>query len=178
MTVHRDHAAATTPDAIAARIRIVRGSRVLFDEDLAQLYGVTTKAVVQAVRRNLDRFPPDFAFLVTRKEVTNLRSQSVTSSWGGRRHPPLAFTEQGVAMLSSVLRSARAVRVNVAIMRAFVRIRGLFLEHADLARRVGELEQQVGHHDERIAAIFTAIRQLLQPERPSTKPRIGFERDV
>jgi hypothetical protein len=126
--MHRNEAAAAVvAERVAARIRLVRGHRVLLDEDLAQLYGVTTKALNQAVARNSDRFPPDFAFVLVTKEVAILRSQIVTSSgeaaatpqWGGRRYLPMAFTEQGVAMLSSVLRSAAAARVNVAIAASY-----------------------------------------------------------
>ncbi|MBM4060443.1 MAG: ORF6N domain-containing protein [Planctomycetes bacterium] len=178
MTIHREHRHETpTPETIGSRIRIVRGQRVLLDEDLARLYGVRTKAINQAVARNPDRFPPDFVFPIASNEVAILKSQSVTSSWGGRRKPALAFTEQGVAMLSSVLRSARACRVNVAIMRAFVRLRALLADHQELAAKVAELERKSDLHDERIAAVFEAIRQLLQPPGPPDPPdRIGFHR--
>jgi hypothetical protein len=179
MTVHRQHRhpASLAPDEIAARIRIVRGQRVLLDEDLGRLYGVLTKAINQAVARNPERFPSDFTFLLTQQELAILKSQFVTSSWGGRRKPSLAFTEQGVAMLSSVLKSPRAAEVNVAIMRAFVRLRRLLVDHSELAARVAELEKGFASHDERIAAVFEAIRQLLQtpPETPPTE-RIGFTR--
>ena len=177
MTVHREHRRGDPPltsETIASCIRNVRGQRVLLDEDLARLYGVPTKAINQAVARNPERFPGDFVLLLDRKEVANLRSQSVTSSWGGRRYSAFAFTEQGVAMLSSVLRSARAIEVNVAIMRAFVRLRRLLVDHAELARSA-DLEQKFEQHDASIAAVFEAIRQLLQPEPPPTlRSRIGF----
>ncbi len=179
MTVHRQHPTPPTlaPDQIATAIRIVRGQRVLLDEDLGRLYGVPTKAINQAVARNPDRFPGDFAFSLQPQEVGNLKSQTVTSSWGGRRKPALAFTEQGVAMLSSVLRSPKAVRANVAIMRAFVRLRQLLVDHAELAARVAELERKFTDHDERIAAVFEAIRQLLLPvPADSAQERIGFRR--
>ena len=180
MTVHREHRREDPPltaEAIASCIRIVRGQRVLLDEDLARLYGVPTKAINQAVARNPGRFPPDFLLRLAPKEVANLKSQTVTSSWGGRRKATLGFTEQGVAMLSSVLRSPRAIVVNVAIMRAFVHLRRLLVEHAELARKLEELERMVEQHDESIAAVFEAIRQLLRPEMPSSTNRIGFTRD-
>ncbi|HZN38749.1 MAG TPA: ORF6N domain-containing protein [Planctomycetota bacterium] len=178
MTIHRQHRRSVplSADAIGARIRIVRGQRVLLDEDLGRLYGVPTGGINQAVARNPARFPSDFAFPLTRQELVNLKSQTVISSWGGRRATVVAFTEQGVAMLSSVLRSPRAAEVNVAIMRAFVRLRRLLVDHAELAHRVAELEKKHASHDERIAAVFEAIRLLLQPLPPTTGERIGFNR--
>jgi hypothetical protein len=142
----------------------------MLDESLADLYGVDTKVLNQAVRRNRERFPEDFAFQLTAEEFDDLRSQVVTSRWGGRRYPPNAFIEQGVAMLSSVLRSQRAVQVNIEIMRAFVRLRELLATHADLARRLDELEQR---YDAQFKAVFDAIRQLMAPPA-SPKRRIGF----
>jgi hypothetical protein len=157
--------------AIESRIHTVRGARVMLSTDLAALYGVAPKALVQAVQRNRGRFPKDFLFQLTAAEQRNLKSQSVTSSWGGaRRARPYAFTEQGVAMLSSVLRSGRAVRVNVEIMRAFVRLRRVAVSVEDLARKLDELEQR---YDARFRSVFTAIRQLMQPAVPP-RPRIGF----
>ena len=136
-------AATVAPVTIAARIHLIRGLRVMLDSDLAELYGVRTKVLNQAVSRNAARFPADFAFQLSAAEVTNLRSQLVTSSaHGGPRYSPRAFTEQGVAMLSSVLRSSRAIDVNVAIMRAFVHLREMLTSHAHLARRIDELEQR------------------------------------
>ncbi|CAG1006153.1 hypothetical protein PHYC_03292 [Phycisphaerales bacterium] len=160
-------------------IRIVRGQRVILDMDIAALYGVTTSALNQAVRRNRPRFPGDFCFRLSRSEAADLKSQTVTSSasrsgWGGRRRSyPLAFTEQGVAMLSSVLRSPRAVRVNIEIMRAFVRLRRMLGEHADLKRRLEELEAK---YDGQFALVFQAIRDLMSPpeEDESARTPIGF----
>jgi len=171
MTIHRQHRRSVplSPDAIGARIRIVRGQRVLLDEDLGELYGVPTRGINQAVARNPGRFPSDFAFPLTRQELVSLKSQTVISSWGGRRATVVAFTEQGVAMLSNVLRSPRAAEVNVAIMRAFVRLRQMLVDHAELASMVAELEENIASHDERIAAVFEAIRQLLQPP-PTDRP--------
>ncbi|MGH8707739.1 MAG: ORF6N domain-containing protein [Burkholderiales bacterium] len=160
---------------LAERIHTVRGHKVMLDADLADLYGVPTKALVQAVKRNLERFPPDFVFQLTYQEVARLRSQIVTSNApppgrGGRRTAPFAFTEQGVAMLSSVLKSERAVRVNVEIMRAFVRLRALIARDRELARRLDDLESR---YDRQFKVVFDAIRELMTPP-PTPKRRIGF----
>jgi hypothetical protein len=162
-------------ERIEQAILLMRGQKVMLDADLALLYGVETGHLVRAVKRNADRFPEDFAFQLTRKEFTDLKCQTgiSSSSWGGRRKLPWAFTEQGVAMRSSVLRSPRAVRVNVEIMRTFVRLRQLLVSHADLARRLDELERKFREHDEQFVIVFDAIRQLLQP--PKTPPsEIGY----
>jgi hypothetical protein len=143
---------------------------VILGPDLA-IYGVATKVLAQAVSRNRDRFPPDFMFQVTAEEWANLRSQIVTSSWCGHRWRPYAFTEQGVAMLSSVLRSPRAVAVNVEIMRAFVRLRRLMIEHADLAARLDRLERE---YDSKFKVVFDAIRQLMVDPDSSSPKRVGF----
>jgi hypothetical protein len=158
---------------IEQSIVFVRGEKVILDHVLAAMYGVTTGALVQAVRRNASRFPDDFMYQLSEQEVTNLKSQFVISSWGGRRHRPYAFTEQGVAMLSSVLRSKRAVVVNVEIMRAFVRLRRLLISHADLARKLEELEQK---YDAQFRVVFDAIRELMTPAAVPGKRRIGFKR--
>jgi hypothetical protein len=148
----------------------VRGHRVMLDADLAALYGVETKALVRAVKRNADRFPEDFMFQLNPPEFDNLRCQiGTSSSWGGRRHAPYAFTEQGVAMLSSV----RAVQVNVEIMRTFVRLRRILAENAGLAQRLDELEKK---YDVQFKVVFDAIRGLMQPPEPKKK-RIGFITD-
>ncbi len=158
---------------IARCLLVLRGERVILDADLAGLYGVATKALIQAVRRNAARFPEDFAFQLSPEEIAGLRSQSVTSSsgWGGRRYPPLAFTEQGVAMLSSVLRSPRAVLVNIEIMRTFVRLRRLLISHADLARKLTRLEQK---YDAQFRVVFDAIRALMEPVADEDPPVVGF----
>ncbi len=156
---------------VETKILMLRGQKVLLSTDLAELYGVLPKALVQAVKRNAERFPSDFMFQLTDDEFANLKSQTVTSSWGGRRRAtPYAFTEQGVAMLSTVLRSRRAVLVNIEIMRTFVRLRQLMAGNADLARKLAELE---GRYDRQFKVVFDAIRELMQPP---TKPRrpIGF----
>ena len=164
------------PLALDTRIHTVRGHKVMLDTDLAELYGVPTKVLVQAVKRNPARFPPDFMFPITEQEVANLRSQIVTSSltsrnWGGRRTAPYAFTEQGVAMLSSVLKSDRAVQVNVEIMRAFVRLRDLVGQNREMARRLNDLESK---YDRQFKVVFDAIRELMTPPAPPPKRRIGF----
>ena len=158
---------------VAQSIRHLRGEKVLLDSDLARLYGVTTSNLNKAVSRNRGRFPADFMFRLTAEEARNLRFQFGISSWGGRRAFPYAFTEQGVAMLSSVLHSERAVKVNIAIMRAFVRLRQTLETNRELAQKFSELEKRVGKHDEEIAAILEAIRQLMaSPEKP--RREIGF----
>ena len=156
---------------LASRIYLVRGVRVMLSFDLAELYGVKPKVLVQAVRRNRQRFPKDFLFAMTLRELSNLKSQIVTSSWGGVRKPPYAFTEQGVAMLSSVLRSRRAIRVNVAIMRAFVRVRALLDQHKELSRRIDELEKR---YDGNFEALYRAIKRLAGEPAEAPRPRIGF----
>lgn len=160
-------------ELIDRRIYLLRGHRVMLDADLAALYGVPTKAVNRAVKRNPARFPEDFMFQLTAGEVKNLRLQTGASSWGGRRYLPYAFTQEGIAMLSSVLRGERAIQVNIVIMRAFVRFRRMLATHKDLARKLKELERKYSGHDEQIQAIFEALQELIEPPaRP--RRRIGF----
>jgi hypothetical protein len=157
---------------IERSIRFIRDDKVILDEDLAELYGVETKKLIQAVKRNINRFPADFMFQLTNQEFKDLKSQFATSSqWGGRRTPPYAFSEQGVAMLSSVLNSPRAVKVNIEIMRTFVRLRRMLATHADLAQKLERLEQK---YDAQFKIVFDAIRQLMQPEA-GDKEKIGFK---
>jgi hypothetical protein len=159
------------PENVARLVFFVRGEKVMLDADLAQLYGVTTGNLNKAVKRNQARFPGDFMFQLTDKETESLIFQSGRSKGrGGRRHRPYAFTEQGVAMLSSVLNSERAVQVNIAIMRTFVQLRRLMDSNADLARKIESLEKK---YDEKFAAVFAAIKQLIAPTEPAKK-RIGF----
>ena len=160
-------------ERIARAILVIRREKVMLDSDLAALYGVTTGNLNKAVKRNAERFPTDFMFQLDAEEVANLKFQFGISSWGGRRRLPYAFTEQGVAMLSSVLNSERAVKVNIAIMRAFVKLRQTLESNRELAEKFSELERRVGVHDDEIAAILEAIRQLMAPPE---KPRreIGF----
>ena len=158
-------------EIVISKIAIVRGQRVMFSPDLAELYGVETKVLMQAVRRNIDRFPQDFLFQLTDQEFTNLRSQIVTSSWGGTRYLPYAFTEQGVAMLSSVLRSPRAVAVNIEIMRAFVRMRALIDTNRELAKKLAALEAK---YDKQLKVVFQAIYDLMDEGEKKPKRKIGF----
>ena len=153
------------------RILLIRRQRVMLSDDLAALYGVETKALNRAVKRNAERFPADFMFQLTAEEAEDLKCQFGTSSWGGSRVSPYAFTEQGVAMLSSVLRSRRAVQVNIAIVRGFVRLREMLLTNAELARKLADLEQK---YDSQFKAVFDAIRQLMAPPPAPPKPEIGF----
>ncbi len=158
---------------IEMRILLLRGHRVMLDTHLAELYAVETRELNKAVKRNLERFPEDFMFQLTYQEVRNLKFQFGTSSWGGTRKLPRAFTEQGVAMLSSVLRSQRAVQVNIEIMRAFVRLREMIGSSKELAKRLDELEKK---YDSKFKVVFDAIRQLMAPHEPP-RPRIGFRRE-
>lgn len=174
--------------SITGHIRLIREQKVLLDTDLAQLYGVTTGSLVQAVKRNIDRFPADFMFQLDADEWSALRSQSVISNGGrgGRRYAPYVFTEQGVAMLSSVLGSAQAIAVNIEIMRAFVRLREVIVSNKELALRLDDLENKAElmslktdtfEHNTRVQLkqIFDAIRELMAPSAPAAKPRpIGF----
>ncbi len=169
-------------EIIQQKIFLIRGHKVMLDKDLAQLYGVTTGNLNKAVNRNLNRFPDDFMFRLTKEEfknlifhfgTSNLKSQNVISSWGGTRKLPRAFTEQGVSMLSSVLRSKRAILVNIAIMRTFVKLREILSTHKELAHKLSQLERKIERHDEEIKTIFDAIRQLMAPpEKP--RRQIGF----
>ena len=175
---------------IGSRILVIRQHRVMLDSDLAALYGVQTKVLVQAVKRNLDRFPSDFMFQLDKQEFIDLRSQSVTSSsgHGGRRTAPYAFTEQGIAMLSSVLNSPRAIAVNIEIMRAFVQMRALASTHSELAQRLSELEQKTellslkqdtfsANTRAQLKQVFDALRHLMTPPPESPKRPIGFVQD-
>jgi len=159
---------------IEKKIMLIRGLKVMLDSDLAALYGVTTFNLNKAVKRNLDRFPDDFMFQLDQQEVANLIFQNGISKagHGGRRYSPYAFTEQGVAMLSSVLRSPRAVKVNIEIMRAFVRIRQWLASNAELARKLAELEKK---YDTQFKIVFDAIRQLMMPPPDPPRKRIGFD---
>ena len=158
-------------ERIQQQIFLLRGQKVMLSNDLAALYGVEAKALNRAVKRNIGRFPDDFMFQLNDEEWTNLKCQIGTSSWGGTRVAPYAFTEQGVAMLSSVLRSPRAVHVNIAIMRAFVRLREMLLTNVELARKLADQERK---YDSQFKAVFDAIRQLMAPPPAPPKPEIGF----
>jgi hypothetical protein len=163
-------------DQIQARIVILRGHRVLLDRDLALFYGVSTKALNQAVKRNEDRFPVDFRFILIHEEVANLKSQTVTSSdgHGGVRKPPSAFTEHGILMAATVLNSPRAVQMSIAIVRVFAALRQMVMAQKELSEKLAELDARVGAHDEQLAEIVGAIRQLLTPLEPEHNRKIGF----
>ncbi|MBI3332477.1 MAG: ORF6N domain-containing protein [Candidatus Omnitrophica bacterium] len=163
-------------DRIGRQIYLIRGHKVMLDSDLAELYGIPTFRLNEQVRRNTKRFPPDFMFQLTARESKSLRSQFAISKKrgrGGRRYAPLVFTEQGVAMLSSVLNSERAIQVNIVIMRVFVKLKQVFATHRPLARKLAELEHRLEGHDQEIRSLFEAIRELMKP--PETpRRRIGF----
>ena len=160
--------------AIESRIHLIRGHKVMLDADLAELYGVATKNLNKAFQRNRERFPDDFMYQLTRQEFANLRFQFGTSSFhGGRRHMPYAFTQEGIAMLSSVLRSPRAVAVNIEIMRAFIRMRGMLLSVDELARKVEALERKAVANDQNMEEVFAALKELMTPPEPPRR-EIGF----
>jgi hypothetical protein len=166
-----DKRSVVTVERIEAQIFMIRGQKVMLSTHLAELYEVEVRALVQAVKRNIERFPEDFMFQLNAEEFANLKSQIVISSWGGSRAAPYAFTEHGVAMLSSVLRSDRAIHVNVEIMRAFVRLRQMLASNADLARKLATLEKK---YDAQFKIVFDAIRELMTPPDPKKKRPIGF----
>jgi hypothetical protein len=161
-------------ESIFNKIVLLRDQKVLLDSDLAELYGVPTKVLKQAVRRNLDRFPDDFMFELSAKEWQDLRSQIVTSSWGGKRYTPFAFTEQGVAMLSSVLGSPKAIAVNIQIMRVFVKMRQLITSYKGLLEKIEKLEANDSEKNKHIKNIYNIIKELLEPALKKRKP-IGFK---
>jgi hypothetical protein len=158
-------------------IYMIRGQKVLLDFDLAQLYEVKTKALKQAVRRNIDRFPEDFMFQLTKEELEIWRSQIATSNPGakmGLRHSPMAFTEQGIAMLSSVLKSSRAIKVNIAIMRVFVQLRQLSSQYEELAKLLDKIDKKTLKNSEDIKIIIKALNEIMSPKSPPEKRHIGF----
>ena len=157
-------------ERITSKIYLIRGQKVMLDRSLAELYGVKTKVLKQAVKRNIGRFPKDFMFELTKLEFDNLRSQIVTSSWGGTRYSPMAFTEQGVAMLSSVLNSDRAIKVNIQIIRAFTQLRQMLSTHKDLKKKIETMEKK---YDQQFQIVFEAIKQLLEADAKPRK-KIGF----
>ena len=163
-------------ERIMDKIFLIRGQKVMLDRDLAELYGLDTKVLKQQVRRNLDRFPADFMFELTENEFTILRSQIVTSSWGGIRYLPMVFTEQGVAMLSSVLNSKKAIAVNIQIMRIFTRVRQMLSDTLSLKLEIEEIKQKVQNQDKNIELVFSYLDELItkQDEQPPRK-RIGYK---
>jgi len=171
MTIKAGEGAIVAHEIIETKILIVRGKRVMLDSDLAALYGVETKYLVRQVQRNIDRFPDDFMFFLKGQEVVNLRCQFGTSRWGGRRTVPYVFTEQGVAMLSSVLGSKQAIHVNIQIMRTFTRLREMLASNDDLRRKIEAMEAK---YDQQFEVVFDAIKQLLTPPSEEPKRKIGF----
>ena len=169
--------AGLSPQALAGRILVIRGQRVLLDSDLAQLYGVETKRFNEQVGRNPGRFPSDFMFRLTQEEFDSLRSQIATSNRGGRRYLPMVFTEHGAIMAASVLNSDRAVEMSVYVVRAFVQLRELLVGHKALADKLAELERRVTHHDNALAEVIAAIRALMAQPKPASRP-IGFTADL
>jgi len=160
-------------EVIENKIHVIRGKKVMLDRDLAELYGVTTGNLNKAMKRNIARFPDDFMFQLTLEETKNLMFQIGRSSWGGTRKPGYAFTENGVAMLSSVLSSERAILVNIQIMRAFVRMRDLVADHTDLRKAIEHIERRLDVHDQQIKIAFAALKSILQPEpQPATPAQL------
>lgn len=166
-----------SPSEPAANILVVRGTRVILDSDLARLYGVAPKRFNEQVRRNLARFPSDFMFRLTNQEVAILRSQNATSSWGGRRYAPMAFTEHGAVMAATVLNSSTAIAATVFVVRAFVQMRNGLAANQEVAKRLDQLERKVGTHDQAIVEILGALRELTRPKDGPKRRRIGFVQD-
>jgi hypothetical protein len=165
------------PSESAANIVVVRGTRVILDSDLARLYGVAPKRFNEQVRRNLARFPGDFMFRLSNQEVAILRSQNATSSWGGRRYAPMAFTEHGAVMAATILNSSTAIAATVFVVRAFVQMRNGLAANREVARRLDQLERKVGTHDQAIVEILGALRELTRPKDDPKRRRIGFVQD-
>jgi hypothetical protein len=162
-------------EMIVTKIYLLRGQKVMLDEDLAELYQVPTGRLNEQVKRNIARFPADFMFQLTKEEFENLKSQNATSSWGGRRKLPSAFTEHGVLMLSSVLNSERAVSVNIQIMRIYTKMREMLMTNQEILLKLEQLERQTFQNSDDIQMIFTALKELLNPPQ-EPRPRIGFRR--
>jgi hypothetical protein len=162
-------------EMIVTKIYLLRGQKVMLDEDLAELYQVPTGRLNEQVKRNIARFPADFMFQLTKEEFENLKSQNATSSWGGRRKLPFAFTEHGVLMLSSVLNSERAVGVNIQIMRIYTKMREMLMTNQEILLKLEQLERQTFQNSDDIQMIFTALKELLNPPQ-EPRPRIGFRR--
>jgi len=164
-----------------SKIYLIGGRKVMLDMDLAELFGVETKQLKRAVRRNEKRFPPDFMFELSQDELENLRSQFGTSSWGGVRYLPMAFTEQGVAMLSSVLNSDRAILVNIQIIRIFTKMQEMLMSHKDIIDKLSQIEYKLADHDDKILLIFKYLKQLEQAkqkqENQANRKLIGFKRN-
>lgn len=167
-------------EIITNKIYFVRGEKIMLDSDLAILYGVETRRLNEQIKRNIERFPPDFMFQLTKEEWLNLKSQNATSSWGGRRKLPFAFTEQGVAMLSSVLKSKTAIKVNIQIIRIFTQMRNLLSSHKEILLKLKEIEDRVSSHDEQMLLIFEYIKQFEQTKQEllenKKRTKIGYKK--
>jgi hypothetical protein len=166
-----------TDELVMSKIYLLRGQKVMLDDDLAELYQVETRRLNEQVKRNSERFPDDFMFRLNQEELENLMSQIATSSWGGRRKLPYAFTEQGVAMLSAILNSEVAIRVSIRIIRVFTKMRELLLTHKDILLQLEKMEKKLTGHDQDIALIFQYLKKLLGPPE-TVRPRIGFRKDA
>ena len=165
-------------EVILSKIYFIRELKVMIDSDLAELYGVETKVLKQQVKRNIDRFPEDFMFELTNEEFANLRSHFVTSSWGGVRYLPMVFSEQGVAMLSSVLRSKQAIRVNIQIMRIFTKVRQLLADNLSVKLEIEEIKKKLVTQDKNIELVFNYLDELMEKqENPKPQKQIGFKRN-
>jgi hypothetical protein len=163
-------------ETVMNKIYIIRNQKVMLDSDLAALYGVETKVLNQAVKRNIDRFPEDFMFQLTSSEYNFLRSQTVTSSWGGTRYPPYVFTEHGVLMLSSVLNSKQAIAVNIQIMRIFTRIRQMLADNTELRLEIEKIKKKLDNHDKNMEIVFQYLDELIEKqEKPKPRKQIGFK---
>ncbi len=162
-------------EAVISKIYLIRNHKVMLDIDLAELYQVETKRLNEQVKRNADRFPDDFMFQLTGEEWGNLKSQFATSSWGGRRKLPYAFTEHGVLMLSSVLNSERAIQVNIQIMRIYTKFKSMLIDHKEILLKLEKLERKVSKHDENFKVVFTYLKELLNPKSEPMR-KIGFKR--
>ena len=174
-TMSKTNSIGIPDEVVMSKIYVVRDQKVMLDEDLAELYGVETKRLNEQVKRNIDRFPEDFKFGLSEQEFADLKSQNATSSWGGRRKLPNAFTEHGVLMLSSVLSSQQSIQVNIQIMRIYTRIREMLLAHKDVFIRVEQVEKQLMKHDQKIELLFTYLSKFIEKEeQPRTE--IGFKR--
>ncbi|MFV0266859.1 MAG: ORF6N domain-containing protein [Draconibacterium sp.] len=165
-------------EIIMTKIYLIREQKVMLDKDLAELYGVETKALKQQVKRNIERFPVDFMFELSQEEFANLRSQIVSSSWGGTRYPPMVFTEQGVAMLSSVLRSEQAIKVNIQIMRIFTRIREMLTNNLSIKLEIEEIKKKLANQDKNIELVFNYLDELIEKhDNPQPRRSIGYKRN-
>jgi hypothetical protein len=170
----RNDALSITDELVASKIYFIRGQKVMLDDDLAVLYQVETRRLNEQVKRNIERFPADFMFQLTENEFENLKSQFATSSWGGRRKLPFAFTEQGVSMLSGVLNSKTAISVHIQIIRVFAKMKQLLLTHKDILLQLEKIEKKLSTHDDDIQLIFKYLKQLLSPPQ-TQRARIGFK---